>query len=486
MVFLKYLIRLTFITLFFIGNHGYTQNSWAKKFPGIGSFSSPRIADLNNDNVGDIILGAGKEEFKASDSAVIAIDGKNGKLLWKVSGIDQVFGSAAFLDITNDGIVDVFINGRSAQLFAINGKSGDLIWKFKKPKGQEKSWFNFYNPQIIPDQNNDGQKDILISNGGDVLAEPYDVNRPAGYLVILDSKNGKVISRAPMPDGKEIYMSVAVLPHSSSTFKNVIFGTGGETVGGNLFVTSIKEIAAGDLSKSVKLASSETHGFIAPAVWVDITEDGTHDIVANAVDGRLLAFDGKTHEPIWKTTMSGTEAYASLAVGKFTDDDIPDFFTSYAQGAWPNLGWSKQFMVDGSNGKIIMQDSLGFYQMSTPVAIDLNNDGTDEALLSMNYQVFDTLQLKYFYNDLAVFEFSQMKTTKLDLNYDGHNLSATPWVGDLDNNGFLDIIHIHGTNIKQTYTFDGLQVNRIDTEIPISKKPKWGSYMGSNYNGVYD
>lgn len=239
--------------------------------------------------------------------------------------------------------------------------------EIRKPKGQEKTWFNFYNPQIIPDQNNNGQKDILISNEGDVLAEPYDINRPTGYLVILDSNNGNVISRAPMPDGKEIYMSVAVLPNSSSTFKNVIFGTGGETVGGNLFVTSIKEIASEDLSKSVKLASSETHGFIAPVVWADLTEDGTHDIIANAVDGRLLSFDGKTHEPIWKTTMPGTEAYASLAVGKFTDDYIPDFFTSYAQGAWLNLGWSKQFMVDGKNGEIIMRDSLGFYQMSTPV-----------------------------------------------------------------------------------------------------------------------
>ena len=103
-----------------------------------------------------------------------------------------------------------------------------------------------------------------------------------------------------------------------------------------------------------------------------------------------------------------------------------------------------------------------------------------------NYQVFDCLKRKYFYHELAVIEFSKRKVTVLNLSYKGNNISSTPWVGDLDNNGFMDIIYVHGTNVKQTYTFDGLQVNRIDTDIPIEKNPKWGSYMGSSYNGVFD
>lgn len=479
-------IPITLLTVLLCLNLTHSQQSWLTKLPHIGSLSSPRIADLNNDHIGDIVLGAGTKELQASDSAVVAIDGKTGNLLWTVSGKDQVFGSAAFLDITGDTVPDVFIGGRGAQFMAINGNSGKVLWRFQKPKGQENEWFNFYNPQFIPDQNHDGHQDILVSNGGNVLAEPYDPNRPTGYLVILDSKNGGVLNRAAMPDGKEIYMSVAILPDTTETRKTVIFGTGGETIGGNLFVTSIAELKSGDLSKSIKLATSETNGFIGPATWVDITQDDIHDIVANAVDGRLMAFDGKTYEPLWQVTMPGTEAYGSVAIGQFTKDDIPDFFTSYAQGKWPDLEWSKQFMVDGKNGKIMLQDSLGFYQMSSPVVLDLDNDGIDEALMPMNYQVFDSMQLKYFYNDLALIEFAKKKVTKLNLNYDGHNIASTPWVGDLDGNGFFDIIYVHGTNIKQTYTFDGLQVNRIDTDIPMVSKPKWGSYMGSNYNGVYD
>jgi outer membrane protein assembly factor BamB len=462
------------------------QNTWAKLLPGVGTFSSPRVTDLNGDGIGDIILGAGRQEFQSCDSAVVALNGKNGDLLWKVSAKDQIFGSAALKDITNDGVKDIFINGRSAELIAIDGKKGTVIWRFQVPDTPKKEWFNFYNPQFIADQNNDGLEDILISNGGDVMAEPYDSNRPAGQLVILNSENGELISRAPMPDSKEIYMSVSVLPNKPNNFKSVVFGTGGETIGGNLFVASIQDIRSGSLINAVKLDSSSTRGFVGPAAWVDINEDGFHDIVANAVDGRLLAFDGITHQPLWKVKAPNTEAYSSVSVGNFNDDNIPDFFVSYARGVWPELKWSEQMMVTGHDGKVAYRDSLGFYQMSTPVIADFNGDGKDEALLTMNYQVTDEFQFKYFYNNLVAIEFTEKATAQLDLQYEGHNLSSTPWIGDIDNNGYIDLIYVHGTNIKKTYTFDGLQINRIDTKFPVYGEIKWGSYMGSDYNGVYN
>lgn len=485
-VFFKRIKNLIFLALAISTGNISAQESWTKVLPGIGSFSSPRVADLNNDAVGDIILGAGRAEFLACDSAVIALDGKTGELLWKVSARDQIFGSATLKDITDDGIQDVFINGRSAELIAINGNSGEIIWRFLVPESHEKEWFNFYNPQFIPDQNQDGREDILVSNGGDVLAEAHDPNRATGQLVILDGQNGEVISRAPMPDGKEIYMSVVVLPGSSPEFKNVVFGTGGETMSGNLYVCSISEIMSGDLSKAIKLDSSDTKGFVAPAAWVDINDDGTHDIVANAFDGSLLAFDGLSHQALWKVEVPGTEAYSSPAIGHFNKDSIPDFFVSYSQGVWPELSWSKQLMVNGSNGNIEYKDSLGFYQMTSAVAADLNGDGQDEVLLPINSQVLNELHAKFFHNNIVAIEFTEKVAVELGLQNEGSSISSTPWIGDIDNNGFLDIVYIHGTNPKQTYTFDGMRINRLDTKFPLSGKIRWGSYMGSDYNGVYN
>jgi outer membrane protein assembly factor BamB len=462
------------------------QNTWSKRFAGIGTFSSPRVTDLNGDGIMDIIIGAGREEFQSCDSAVMALDGNTGELIWNISATDQIFGSAALKDISGDGVMDIFIGGRSAELICINGRSGDVIWRFTPPKSLKKEWFNFYNPQFIPDQNHDGIEDILISNGGDVLAEPYDPNRPAGQLVIFDSTNGKLISRASMPDGKETYMSVAVLPGQPEGFKNVVYGTGGETIGGNLYVAAISEIMAGDLSGSIKLDSSEKKGFIAPPVWIDINNDGIHDIIANAVDGRLLAFDGKTHQSIWKVSMPNTEAYSSIAVGKFNTDDAPDFFVSYAQGVWPNLSWSRQFMVNGLSGKTEFVDSAGYYQTSTPVVVDLNNDNINEAILSVNYHAYDENGQRTNHSLLAIVDFVEKRLVELNIRNNGHNISSTPWVGDLDQNGLLDIVYCHGTNATETYSFDGMQVNRIDTPVPIDKPIKWGAYMGSDYTGIYN
>jgi outer membrane protein assembly factor BamB len=485
-IFCNRIKNLVFLALVISAGNIVAQESWTKELPGIGSFSSPRVADLNNDKVGDIILGAGREELLACDSAVIALDGKTGKMLWSVSAKDQIFGSATLKDITDDGVPDVFINGRSAELIAINGKSGEVIWRFIVPKSDKKEWFNFYNPQFIPDQNQDGREDVLVSNGGDILAEPHDPNRAVGHLVILDGRTGRLISRAPMPDGRETYMSVAVLPVDSPEFKNVVFGTGGETLPGNLFVCSISEIRSGDLSGAIKLDSSATKGFIGPATWVDINEDGIHDIVANAFDGRLLAFDGKTYQSIWKVQVTGTEAYSSPAIGNFNKDMIPDFFVSYSQGSWPDISWSKQFMVNGRNGNIEYEDSLGFYQMTSAVAADLTGDGQDEVLLPVNFQVINEYQMKFFNNNIVAIEFTENIAVELDFQSEGSSISSTPWIGDLDNNGFLDFVFLHGTNTKQTYTFDGMVINRIDTKFPVIGKIRWGSYMGSSYNGVYN
>ena len=466
-------------------SHASAQPNWSVSFKGIGTFSSPRIADLNGDGIGDIVFGAGREEFHACDSAVIALDGETGKMLWHVAAADQIFGSPAFMDINGDGVRDVFIGGRSAELFAINGKTGEVIWRFDKKKTKQK-WYNFYNPQFIGDQDQDGLDDILISNGGNVLAEPYDdKKRYPGHLVVVSSRDGRLLAMAPMPDKKETYMSVSALPSGDGNDYQVIFGTGGETIGGNLFVTTLSSILKGDLSSATLLDSSPDKGYIGPAIWVDITGDSHPDIIANAVEGKLVAFNGRTAEKVWSLKIPNAEAYSSIAPGYFNADTIPDFFVSYALGQWPKLEWSKQVMVDGATGKICYEDALGFYQTSTPVVIDLDGDGMDEALLSVNIHVYDEKNQRALYNMIVNLDFQTREVMQFTDPLKGSNISSTPWIGDLDGDNFLDVVYCHGTNTDKTYTFDGMQVNRISTQIPIRGNIPWGSYMGSNYDGIF-
>ena len=481
-------IRLILWSLLWFGGLTAQDISWDTTIPGVGTFSSPRCTDLNLDGVLDIVIGAGREEFQHCDSAVLAIDGLSGKILWKAYSDDQIFGSATFLQINADSVPDVIINGRSASLLALDGKSGKVIWTFLNANGiadgYQSGWYNFYNAQIIEDLSGDKIPELLISNGGDVMVEAYDPDRPSGNLVIVDGATGKLLFKATMPDRKETYMSVMVIPDSSDP--KIVYGTGGETIGGSLWTCRLSNIIDGDLSNSVCLASSNIKGYLGPAIAVDLNLDHTYDIVATAFDGALQAFDGKTNQLLWSVEVPNTESYNSAAVGFFDGDSIPDLFVSFGRGAWPEMGWSTQRTISGVDGSILFIDSLGYYQMTSALAYDLNGDGRDEVIMSFNYQEQSEIFEKFFFTTIVCFDFKSGHAYTIGDSQEGSNLASTPWIGDLDQNGFLDIIYCHGNNLRHTYTFDGITIHRLSTDLKMRADMKWGAYQGSSYNGIYD
>ena len=120
----------TILLTFSLGICGMlSAQNWQFFIDSIPTLSSPRACDLNNDGVKDIVFGGGTDGVY-SNNGIMAVNGHDGTLLWKRPARNEVFGSALFLDITNDGIKDVFMVGRQAQLLAINGQNGSLIWDY--------------------------------------------------------------------------------------------------------------------------------------------------------------------------------------------------------------------------------------------------------------------------------------------------------------------------------------------------------------------
>jgi outer membrane protein assembly factor BamB len=468
--------------------------SWVMHFKGIGTGSSPRMVDLNNDGVLDVVMGAGGAENQPSDTAVIAMDGATGKVLWHAPGRNQVVGSPLFYDVTGDGVPDVFIGGRTAELMAINGASGEVLWRFF-PYGPsvnpaDSGIYNFYNPQLIPDQDGDGKEDMLISNGGDYTVKAHDPRRPAGKLMVISSGSGSIITEVTVPDGRETYMSVVKVSLRNNGMEDVIFGTGGETIGGHLYRTTLQDILKGDISKAVVLATGKNKGFVAPPALADLTGDGIYDIIVNAVDGRTMAINGANDSLLWSVRVPDTEIYSSPAIGYFNADEVPDVFTNYSIGVWPMIKRSTQRMLDGKTGEVLATDTVGIFSYASPVVADFNEDGIDDVLLSVNSLIRLNL---YNYNknhisQLTVFDFHEDVKYQVGDTLFGSNVASTPWLGDTDGDGKLDIITSTIELNGQRNEIDlptNLRVFRLRTPYPARREIKWGSYMGSNYDGVF-
>lgn len=492
--------RHLFFTLLIIGftliacqpSGSISNESWIKRFSEIGTFSSPRLIDLTGDGVLDIVIGAAKKELTYCDTAVIALDGRDGAVLWTISAFDQMVGSASFVDISQDGLPDVVIGGRNAQLLAVEGKSGKELWRFKTQDSVMNASgyirFNFYNSQVIPDQNEDGVKDLLLINGGNVQAAPNSSRfRYPGVLTVLSSKDGAIIYADTMPDGQESYMSPLIYDFQGKGDPSVLFGTGGETEKGHLFIVPLSSLQKNNIREAKILLQGSNHGFIAPPVLVDLNLDGTKDIVANYHGGITYAVDGKSHEILWQVSIAEAEANSSLAVGHFNEDEFPDIFTHFNKGTWPKNTGEIQLAIDGRNGEIMYQDTLGDIGMFSPLAADLDQDSLDEVLLDVNH--YNYLSEEELFTKtahyIALFDFqSDLNEAFTEIKY-YKNLSSTPWLGDMDGDNYLDIIYCEMINTPTFYNFYGLRVCRKKTNILLKEPVAWGAYMGNNYDGVY-
>jgi outer membrane protein assembly factor BamB len=471
-----------------------TEIVWDKNLPVIGSQSSPRAADLNGDGILDIVVGAGKNEYQHSEQGILAFDGKTGDILWQQEATDQVFGSATFYDINGDGVKDVFIGGRSAQLKALDGKTGAVIWAYEYKYEQDSilkyARYNFYNSVLMPDQNQDGLPDLLIQNGGNVKAAPNsEENRFPGVLMVLDIMTGDILAADTMPDGKESYMSPLFFTQPGGQ-ELILFGTGGETIDGRLYLARLSDLMEGQLSRAVPVASEKGHGFIAPPVLADITQDGYYDIVAISHGSSVFAIDGKDRKLLWKQRIPGTESSNSFAVGYFTEDDIPDFFTFVSEGVWPYNSGSLEVMLDGRDGRLAFVDSLGCIGFSSPVIYDLNGDGRDEAIISINdYECgtgFNDPTEVDIVNKLIAINFKDSSVYPIEQLPGFKNIFSTPWIGDLDRDGYLDIIHCqYYYPSSYMLAFLGMRVKRISTSVRMRKPVVWGAYMGSNGDGIF-
>ena len=478
---MKKIITLSFIFCFALVKS--QTLSWSTFTDSAVTYSSPRAADLNGDGIKDIVIGAGKEG-QQTNYGILALDGANGSNLWMVPARNEVFNSAQFHDITNDNIPDVFIGGRDAQFYAINGATGNIIWQFfpyPNLNPNDSGWYNFYSAQFIPDMNNDGVSDILVANGGDHAAPVWQTNRPPGHLMVLDALTGNILAKAVTPDSSETYCSPVVADVKGNGTLYVIFGTGGETLGGSMWIAElVNDLMSNNLSQAYPLVSHPAKGFIAPASLGKFSNDGSRDIIVQGYDGTVYRFNGNTFIMKWSKNFPGTESSAAPVLGNFTGNLKPDIFCVLYKGVAPSYSDYYQVMLDGSSGNVVYKDSIGSIHFVSGNAVDLNGDGRDEAIISLN-----NVQGS-FHHQLKAINFQTNTTTNLTGNEAGSNIGSTPLIDDINNDQLLDIVYAYRADSINPMGNKGMYVKKLTTSISVPAHGlAWGSYMGTHYDGQY-
>ena len=459
-------------------------NSWQSFTDSIPTLSSPRACDLNNDGIKDIIIGGGTDGV-ASNNGIMAFNGTDGTLLWKRSSRNEVFGSPVFQDITNDGIKDVFISGRQAQLLTINGSNGQLIWDYfpYAVNPADSGLYNFYNPQFIPDVNNDGKPDLLVTNGGNHAAPDWETNRPPGHLMIINSMNGQLIAKAVVPDSAETYCSPLVVDVQGNGNLWILYGTGGETLGGSFWACPLNDLLqSNSLMNSIQLDTDSQKGYIAPAA-VSKNMNNSHDIVIQSFGGKVKKIKGADFEQIWAYQLPNSESSAEPVLGNFVGgDNVPDVLAIIFKGIAPSYSEFYQVLINGATGEVEFQDSLGTFTYLSANAMDFDNNGRDEGLVSVTYY-----ENGHYKHRLQKINFIDGSISQISSTKSGVNLGSTPLLTDLDGDNLVDLVYVVKKDSLNPVGWKGIYVYREELNISVPNSGiAWGSYLGADSDGVYN
>jgi hypothetical protein len=474
---------LSFLVLITCSVQGYSQNlKWSTFIDTSTTFSSARGTDLNGDNILDIIIGGGLDGSPESNG-VNAINGADGSILWNFPVEEEIFGSAQLMDITGDNIKDVFIGGRYAEYYAIDGSTGNQIWEFfpySPTVALDSGWFNFYTAQFISDQNSDGVPDLLLANGGNHSAPAWDTLREPGMLMVLDAMTGNILAKDTMPDGEETYCSPIVVNFSG--VETIIYGSGGENDGGALWRVTLTELMNNDISNSIMLAQDPDLGFIAPSSIADMNNDGVLDIINQAYDGTLRCFDGSNNNLLWEVETPGTESSSAPTIGNFVGDKTPDVFNVLFKGAAPSFTDFYQVMIDGATGNVVFKDSIAGLHYGSSSAVDLDLNGRDEILMTVNNHNGVS-----FSHQLMTIDFQNDIVSPFYLEEAGVNFASTPYIEDIDGNGKLDFIFAYRADSLNPMGANGFYVKCLEgTNTIPGVGIAWGNYMGTEWDGHYN
>ncbi|MBI3098791.1 MAG: VCBS repeat-containing protein [Planctomycetes bacterium] len=348
---------------------------WRVKAPG-APLNSPGVADLNGDDVPDILFGS-------SGGRIAALSGRDGKTLWEKTLNTAWVSSAAIGDLNGDGRADAVIGTDTGEVLALSGADGVVLWSFSLGSPTRCR-------PTTGDVDGDGAPEVAIGSddrsvrilsGRDgapiwrfdaraaISAAPVleDLDGDSRRECVIASLDGRAYA-LDTGDGRRIWSlatGIATLP--ATTLPDL----DGDGVADVVAGTTDNRLMALSGTDGRTLWRSDTG---APVRWVpaigDLDRDGIADVVAAIGSGEVEAVSGPDGRRIWRSAEGG-KAVCAVRLGDVDGDGTPDAAVG-VEGAFA--------LLSGKDGHLLWKVSSPNAVLSPPGLADLNGDGRLDAV----------------------------------------------------------------------------------------------------------
>lgn len=328
--------------------------------------SSPVIADINGDNIVEIVVGS-------CDSCIYVID-KDGNPVWVDTLNGKIEGSPAVADLDGDGIAEVVVTTDNSQLACLNGEDGSEEWTHNFISGIRSSPVissvdSDHNLEVIGVglflrviNGEDGSTSWMYMNGSPGLCSPC-----VGDIIGFDGIEDIAIGQG---NSVKIYDGYHQRPSITITTSDEVLST--PTIG-DINADSLNEVLFGSNNDTLYALLGDsvlwkygTGGDVrsSPAI-ADIDGDGINEIVFGSNDGYIYALNGGDGSILW-AYQTNEEMQSSPSLCDFNRDGLIDVVEASTQG--------RIYIISG-DGTLLWGLNVGTSFYSSPALGDVDSDG---------------------------------------------------------------------------------------------------------------